>query len=165
LIEASPTAFKILQQRSERLNSLKFNGVVGSQVKQVTYIDIQGYSAQLSCIKEFASPDHLRRISHESKSFANNQVQEISVEMKPLQIWLDLNSVKHIHFFSLDVEGAELQVLKTIDFSHVTIDILVIEVSQTPGSGSQIETFLNSNGYHCFHKTGQDFFFCRQPVC
>ena len=33
----------------------------------------------------------------------------------------------HIDYFSLDVEGSELEILKTIPFEKVTIDILTIE--------------------------------------
>eukprot|EP00986_Skeletonema_menzelii_P008740 scaffold3792_cov160-Skeletonema_menzelii.AAC.17 len=37
-------------------------------------------------------------------------------------------SNKRINFFSLDVEGAEYLVLKTIDFSKLTIDVIMIEI-------------------------------------
>ena len=35
--------------------------------------------------------------------------------------------VKHIYFFSLDVEGAELTVLDTINWSKLTVDVMMIE--------------------------------------
>lgn len=34
----------------------------------------------------------------------------------------------HVNFFSLDVEGAELEVLNTIDFKKVQIDVMMIEI-------------------------------------
>ena len=35
--------------------------------------------------------------------------------------------VSHIDFFSLDVEGAELEVLQTLDLSAVHVNVIVIE--------------------------------------
>ncbi len=36
-------------------------------------------------------------------------------------------SISHIDFFSLDVEGAELEVLRTLDLSAVRFNIIVVE--------------------------------------
>jgi len=38
--------------------------------------------------------------------------------------------VRHVDFFVLDVEGAEIPILKTIDWSRLTIDVLNIEYSE-----------------------------------
>jgi len=51
----------------------------------------------------------------------------VEVPCRPLADILEENGVRRIHFFSLDVEGAELKVLKTLDFSRVQIDVLVVE--------------------------------------
>ena len=45
----------------------------------------------------------------------------------PLYSILKAISMTHINFFSLDVEGAELAILRTIPFYLVTIDLFVIE--------------------------------------
>lgn len=45
----------------------------------------------------------------------------------PMQTIFDKNNVKHLNYFSLDVEGAETQVLKTIDFNRVVIDVFMVE--------------------------------------
>ena len=52
-----------------------------------------------------------------------------SVEVFCIPIGLILTALEmfHIHFFSLDVEGAELTVLKTIPFDKVKIDLFFIE--------------------------------------
>jgi hypothetical protein len=38
-----------------------------------------------------------------------------------------LEDVKHVDFWSLDVEGSELKVLETTDFSNVHFDLIMIE--------------------------------------
>ena len=60
--------------------------------------------------------------------FENNTKKEyIPVPCRPLADIFAENNLKRIHFFSLDVEGAELLVLKTIDWSKVHIDVLMVE--------------------------------------
>jgi hypothetical protein len=60
-----------------------------------------------------------------------------------------VNHSHHINFFSLDVEGGELAVLKSIDFSDVRFDVIVVEdlFDNVPG----IERLLQSKGY-VYHK-------------
>lgn len=45
----------------------------------------------------------------------------------PMQKILDKYNIHHVHFFSLDVEGAEMEVLSTIDFAKTTVDVFMIE--------------------------------------
>ena len=51
------------------------------------------------------------------------------VPCQPMHAFLEepLSLAGHVDFFSLDVEGAELVVLETINFDLVTIDIMIIE--------------------------------------
>ena len=41
------------------------------------------------------------------------------VSCAPLGFVLERLALRHVHFWSLDVEGAELEVLRTVDFSQV----------------------------------------------
>ena len=53
--------------------------------------------------------------------------------------------------FSLDIEGAEYEVLKTIPWDKVDIEVLLIELihagSQFKGSREEIHQFLSSKSY------------------
>ena len=50
------------------------------------------------------------------------------VHCGPLQTYLTDLDISRIALFSLDVEGAEMSVLKTIDFEATQIDIFLIEI-------------------------------------
>ena len=59
-----------------------------------------------------------------------------------------IRGINHINFFSLDVEGAELTVLQTIDFTKVTIDAFVIEMdAHDERRNTQIRILLKRKGY------------------
>ena len=49
-----------------------------------------------------------------------------------------------IDFFSIDVEGAELELLEAIDWDHVRIDVLLVEVND---NHAQIFDLLSKHGY------------------
>ena len=52
-----------------------------------------------------------------------------------------------VDYFSLDVEGSELQVLKTIPFDKVDIKVLTVEFVHTKEGKKNLEQFMNSKGY------------------
>lgn len=61
-----------------------------------------------------------------------------------------------IDFFSLDVEGDELNVLKTIPFDKLTIKMLAVEyVHQTGGQG-HLKKFLEDKGYDTLLEVHRD---------
>lgn len=164
LIEASPSAYKLMAARKERSRSIKIHGAIGDRVDNVTYIDIEGPQSQLSCVKEFASPAHLDRIYADMKTSGSGTRRDVVVPMKPLTDWLSSYNVSKVDFFSLDVEGAELSILKTIDFFAIEIDVITIEVNN---QFDLIFAFLSGKGFSLFMQTELDVIFCRSgmPLC
>jgi len=57
---------------------------------------------------------------------------------------LEKYGIKHVDLWSLDVEGAELSVLETVDFSKFSASVIVIEFR--PGSGG-VRDIMTKNGY------------------
>jgi hypothetical protein len=164
LIEVSPSVFhEQLSTRIDRPRSTKVNGVVGNEERNVTYIDIGGALAQLSCVKEFASAEHLARIERYTNASIGAQLkQEVQVMMRPLTAWLDECNVYHVNFLSLDVDGAELTVLHTIDFSKIRIDVMTIAMN---GKFGALTSFLGHHGFKFHKKTALDAIFCHISVC
>ena len=58
-----------------------------------------------------------------------------------------------IDFFSLDVEGAELQVLQTIDFSKLNIRTLTVEYEHVKAGKQGLTSFLTRHGGMKLYKT------------
>ena len=66
-------------------------------------------------------------------SFRAHWHPEFNVDIEPLVPCLplvdlfDALGVQRVNFFSLDVEGAELAVLRTVDFGRVEFDVICVE--------------------------------------
>jgi hypothetical protein len=67
------------------------------------------------------------------------------VPVRSLQSILDEIGISHVHFFSLDTEGFELEILKGIDFERTHFDYLLIEIY--PVQYDDIISFLFTRGY------------------
>lgn len=66
----------------------------------------------------------------------------------PKQKILDKYIIHHVHFFSLDVEGAEMEVLSTIDFAKTTIDVFMVEThGNFHGEAEVVTRFLSAKGF------------------
>ena len=81
------------------------------------------------------------------RTFPNIEPEEVlSIPVKSI---LKAINLTHINFLSLDVEGAELDILKSIPFNVVTIDFFMIEYLNP---FSKRETLNRLNEYRRFFK-------------
>jgi len=65
----------------------------------------------------------------------------------PLYSILHALNVTVVDYFSLDIEGRELEVLKTIPFDMVKFKVLTVEHWTVPGGREAVEEFLKTKGY------------------
>lgn len=66
----------------------------------------------------------------------------------PLQAILETFAITHIDFFSLDVEGAELEVLQTLNFLLTHINVIVVEQDNTqPEKDESVRQLLLANNF------------------
>ena len=73
--------------------------------------------------------------------------------------------VQKIDMFSLDVEGGEFDVLKTIDFNKLDIETFVIEHNARQESIKQYKEFFEkiaNSKYEEIKITGQDSFYLKK---
>jgi len=104
------------------------------------------------------SVDTARRPRHEKVQTAN-----YSVPCRPMSQLLQLAQLGHVDLFVLDVEGAELLVLQTIDWKKVTVGIFVIEMDDYDKTrDAAIAAFLKLHGYSRFTRRGINGIFVHQ---
>ncbi len=103
-------------------------------------------SSLVSGLVEKFDPRHLERWGH-----LPNKI--ISVPCYLPKTVFDMYGIKHIDFLSLDTEGGEFDILKSIDFSSVYISVLQVEDRWPDGS---IKEFLMNKGFAFVARIGND---------
>ena len=85
-----------------------------------------GYTEMISGIKDTFDSRHLQRLQNEN-SLHNSTTELIKVNTKKLETIFDENNISHVNYLSIDVEGAEFEVIKSINFDKVFIDVIGFE--------------------------------------
>lgn len=84
----------------------------------------------------------------EKKIWKEEPTQEIMVKSITLQDLLDkYNAPNKIHYFSLDTEGSELEILKSVDFSKYKFQYINVEHNFIEPRRSEMRKLLLKNGY------------------
>ena len=107
-----------------------------------------------------------RSHSNEGASFLveRDYVQDVTVGVRTLNsILLEMRAPHEIDFFSLDVEGAELEVLKGIDFNIFSFKVICIEIFEPYVESMTL--FLTEKNYTLIKKiTKHDYIFVNKNM-
>ena len=140
LIEPNPKSFAEL--RKNRPNDETVHSAVCSRSSKVTFVD-SGAGA-VTGILEFMAPSF-------RSQWHSGVAQHTTIRCERLDKILEdsaIDTTKVIDFLSLDVEGAEFEVLKTIDFNKVTFGVIFYEADDhNPKKNQAMITFLEERGY------------------
>jgi FkbM family methyltransferase len=151
LIEPNPIEFSKITNHPRNL-SVTENCAISQTEGEVNFLSIGGPCNVLSGIMEFYNPQHLQRIEHELNMYKDYPVghelystkEIIKIRSHRLETLFDKYGYKDIDFISIDVEGAELEVIKSINFDKVNIKCFMLENNY----GLEEETaFLTEKGY------------------
>ena len=145
LIEPVPHNFLLCKKNRSTKNHIFCNACVSFDYKD-KYVDIR--YANLMSISESLKLDLRDKDAHiqRGKNFlsSNEDVFSFGAVAETLTAILKKsNAPKEIDFLSLDVEGAELEVLKGVDFDKFLFKYMLIEVRDI----KRMESFLNPHGY------------------
>jgi FkbM family methyltransferase len=165
LIEPNPIEFKKLMECDRKL-SHKENCAIFNEEKDVDFLSIEGPCNVLSGIIDFYNPNHMERINRELKMYENYPIghehysrkELIKINGVRLETLLDKYGINHIDLLSIDVEGAELQVLESIDYEKTTIDCILLENNY--GIDKEFN-FLTSKGFKVLGNIEWDIVFVK----
>ena len=142
-----------------------FQEVIYDSNKEVTYISIVGNSCGLSGIKETYDNRHINRINREVISHKNNGLK--SIVLQEIKKSRTLNSIleevnnKEIDFASIDTEGSELNVLKSINWNDTNIKVICIEDNY---GNKELHKYLKEKNYTFLHRLSSDFIYYRKDL-
>lgn len=140
LVEAIPNYYEQMKQKHRKCYIL--NACVSASDDSQTFIDAD----VLSSSEKTLTKQHKERIE---KTKLLKQKTRIKVFCKRFLDILDVIGHRHIDYFSLDVEGAELIILNAIPWDTVDIELFTIETDQ---HRDEIISFMERQGYERTHK-------------
>jgi len=139
-----------------RPNSINFNCAVSNNDGIDEFICNTGWTEMISGLKKSFDPRHLDRVKRENKMMGST-TKIIKVNTKKIETICDENNIKHIHYLSIDVEGAEFDVIKSINFDKVFIDVIEFENNYDDVS-PEIILFLENKNYSRLNLDSHDIF-------
>lgn len=130
-------------------------GIAPEEQDNVPFLELSGYGQGMSGIISNYHPRHKQIIDNNIKVDVKNKGSEIiTIPTIPLQKLLDKYVFPHIHFLSVDTEGGELNILKTIDWNRTTIDVITVENNYE--NPRYFESFLEEKGFRKVNKLNID---------
>ena len=151
LIEPNPIEFRKLEKADREL-SIKESCAISNEEGDINFLSIEGPCNVLSGILEYYNENHLNRINRELESYKSHpeghehysKSETIKMKALKLQTLFDKHNLVDIDLISIDVEGAEMNVLESIDYDKTNITCFLIENNY--GIDKETE-FLISKGY------------------
>jgi len=116
LIEANPSYHRDLLDKNRRAYVL--SSCLSTERRPMT-VELQP-AGVLGGIANKMHPSHVERIGDRKRP-------EVVVNCFPLNSIMASLDVSHVDYLSLDVEGPELEILRTIDWSRLRIDVITVE--------------------------------------
>ncbi|XP_063614748.1 uncharacterized protein LOC134787864 [Penaeus indicus] len=89
----------------------------------------------------------------------SNSLPGPPVPSVPLFSVLQALNTTRIDFLSLDVEGAELQVLQTIPWDRVKVRLMCVKANRVPGGPTFLTQYMEEQGYASLGLTENDVWF------
>lgn len=148
-VEPNPTVFKKL---SANRNCTSLNYCISEEKGMLQFLSVAGYGEMLSGLVNFFDQNHHDRIDNIIAEHGGNKIL-IDIPSLPMKDIFAQQSISQIDYFNIDVEGGEMSVLNSIDFSKVTIKIFTIENNYRT---KQVRNFLKPKGYSLIGKVGAD---------
>ena len=155
-VEPQPDIFDRLKQNR---NCDVYNVAIGNETRDdVEFIKATGVD-MLSVLNSDMTEDHRKRIERN-----NGKTEKIKIRMLTFQELMKHYPEKtYIDFISIDVEGSEMNVLKSINFNEYTFGLLTIENNTGCKSmENEMIKYMDAQGYEVLHDLGLDLMFVRK---
>lgn len=121
------------------------NCAISNEDGTAEFICNTGYTEMLSGLKNDYDKRHAARMQFEIQSQGGSS-KVITTPTRRLESICDELQIKHINYLSVDVEGAEFSVIKSINFDKVYIDVIDFENNFADTSAPIVE-YLATKGY------------------
>ncbi len=152
VIEPIPSVYEALV---ENRRCITINGCIAPRSGKGRFRVITGYSQMLSGLVDEYDPRHLKRIERELSSNGGSY-EDVEVDCYKLDELLEKHGIAQVDYLSIDVEGAEFDILNSIDFAALRIDVVSVENNYLD---ARIPELLSARGFEFHTRVGVDFFY------
>jgi len=145
-----------------RPNSINIHCAVCNNDGTADFFCNIGYTEMISGLKDNFDQRHLERLQKENEENGSS-TEIIQVNTKKIETICDEHDIKHIHYLSIDVEGAEFDVIKSINFDKVFIDVIGFENNYSDLS-IPIVNYLYTKNFCIFYLCADIFMINRKSI-
>ncbi|MEM7179007.1 MAG: FkbM family methyltransferase [Pseudomonadota bacterium] len=129
---------------------------VGDTRRNAEFLEITGGMRQMSGLVHSYNADLRERVEADPR----HQGEVIKVEVRSLAQILDAHDLRQIDYISLDVEGAEMSVLRDFPFEAYQITAFTIENND---ANREVPALMAANGYKRVEAIGVDDVYVLDP--
>ena len=156
-IEPLPDRYEQLVKN--RPNTINLNVAINDVEGETEFLAISGDTGMLSGIKSNYDSRHLQRIEKETTEL-QTQATIIKVQSRRLDSIFRQHNIQRVHYLSIDAEGSEMNIIRSIDFDFTYIDVIGFE-NNYPETSKPILEFLETKGYKKLPIQSYDIFMIR----
>ncbi len=153
--EPNPTLFSQLKKNR---SCICLDCCITDFIGKSKFFLITGYGVGLSGLIEKYDENRVETLKKEIAPH-NSTYEVINVDCRLLNDILQEHNIFHIDYLSIDTEGGELDILKSIDFDRFFIDVISVEVHHKDGT---IRQFLEKKGFSFLRTIGVDEIYQRK---
>lgn len=155
-VEPQPKAFS---KMAKIRDCILVKGCIADKKQEQDFLQLKGHDMLSGLVGAF-DPRHLERIHREVASVRGKETV-IRVPCFRLDEVLAENGIDHIDFLSLDTEGGELSILRTIDFNRTPVHVITVENNY---DDLELPQFLESKGFSLMIELGCDQVYAHRSV-
>ncbi len=145
-VEPNPEAFRRL---CVARRCVCINAAAAAIAGSAKFIQFTGYGEMLSAL---GSTLKSFRVA-EATATAGVTVSEIEVRCELVGSMLKAHGIAHVDYVSIDTEGGEFDIVRTMDLRQLRVKILTIENN---GEEDKIEPYMRAQGYRLRSIIGSD---------
>jgi FkbM family methyltransferase len=160
-IEPRPSAFRDLVRNRRCLCANVAVGDPEADGDLMQFVEYRGWGSGLSGIAQYYDPRHLERIKREELHPDHRGKTTYNVIVQSLADRLETHELYEIDYLSIDIEGPELKVLKTLDYDRFRIKVIDVENNYRT---ADIRNFLRTKGYRFVERIGVDELYVRDDL-
>lgn len=150
-IEPNPEAFEKLKKNRR---CICVNGCITDFNGTADFLWIQGPGHFLSGLIDKYDPRHMERVEKTLLEHGGKK-ELVKIDCLLLEDILKQNNIAHVDYLSIDTEGGEIDILRSINLKNVDISIIGIETN-FPENKVEVRNYLEPMGYKLVKRVGAD---------